>query len=61
MSIADVHGDVEGLVSALKAAGLVDKDVEWTGGDAVLVQTGDVFDRGPDSLRAHELLVKLAA
>ena len=35
------------------------EDVSWAGGNATVVQTGDVLDRGPQSLRVHRLLERL--
>lgn len=57
--IGDVHGEREGLVRILKRARLVNKDLAWKGGDTVLVQTGDVIDRGPDSEGCIDLLRNL--
>ncbi|SNT49630.1 Calcineurin-like phosphoesterase [Asanoa hainanensis] len=48
--IADIHGHREELVSALRAAGLVDGAGRWAGGDARLWLLGDYVDRGPDGL-----------
>lgn len=57
--IGDVHGERDGLVRILKRARLVNKDLAWKGGDTILVQTGDVIDRGPDSEGCVELLRNL--
>ncbi|CAK9002714.1 Uncharacterized protein C1840.07c, partial [Durusdinium trenchii] len=57
--MADVHGDGQQFVRALKTSGLVDDALRWTGGDTVLVQTGDVMDRGPDTERIFEALQRL--
>jgi hypothetical protein len=38
---------------------MVDNRNRWSGKKAVLVQTGDVLDRGPDSRKALDLLRKL--
>lgn len=48
-AVGDVHGDLHALRSGLVAAGVLDERGEcWAAGDAVLVQTGDLLDRGPD-------------
>jgi SAM-dependent MidA family methyltransferase len=54
--IGDIHGDFEGLKQDLRDAGLVDIDGDWIGGDAVLIQMGDVIDRGEQSFEAYEYL-----
>jgi hypothetical protein len=59
VAVGDVHGAYEALVSILEAAGLTDQRGRWRGGRAVLVQTGDILDRGPDSRRALDLLRRL--
>jgi len=57
--VGDVHGAYDGFVAILRAAGLLDGRDRWIGGRTVLVQTGDVLDRGPDSRRALDLLKRL--
>jgi hypothetical protein len=47
-------------MAALQAAGLVDKRGKWIGGETHLVQTGDIPDRGPDTVKIIEHLGKLA-
>ena len=59
VAVGDVHGAYERFVGILRAAGLVDARARWMGGRAVLVQTGDVLDRGADSRRAVDLLRRL--
>jgi hypothetical protein len=59
VAIGDVHGAYDRFVAILRAAGLVDGRERWSGGRAVLVQTGDVVDRGADSRRALDLLRRL--
>jgi Calcineurin-like phosphoesterase len=43
----------------LKSAGLIDDQGNWTGAKTHLVQNGDILDRGPDSRRAMDLLIRL--
>jgi hypothetical protein len=59
VAVGDVHGDSEQFVAVLRSAGLVDAQENWSGGKAHLVQTGDLLDRGPDSRKAMDLLMKL--
>ena len=59
MAVGDVHGAYDTFVGILRAAGLLDSRDRWTGGRAILVQTGDVLDRGDDSRRVLDLLRRL--
>lgn len=59
VAVGDVHGAFDQFASILRAAGLVDARNRWSGGKAVLVQTGDVVDRGRDSRKALDLLRRL--
>lgn len=59
VAVGDVHGAYDQFVGILRAAGLVDTRARWSGGRAILVQTGDVLDRGPDSRKALDLLRRL--
>lgn len=57
--IGDVHGDFRAFEKLLRRLELVDRDGNWTGGKEQLIQTGDLVDRGPDSRKAIELLMKI--
>lgn len=59
IAIGDLHGDYEAYEALLKNAGLIDNRGRWAGGETVLVQTGDIPDRGPDSLKIIEHLREL--
>ena len=59
VAVGDVHGAFDKFVAILRAAGLIDTRNRWNGKKAVLVQTGDLTDRGPDSRKAIDLLRKL--
>jgi len=59
VAVGDVHGAYDRFVELLQVAGLIDAHLHWAGGRAHLVQTGDVVDRGPDSLKALDLLRRL--
>lgn len=45
VAIGDVHGDLLSLLSALFLGGVIDERAEWCGGDKIVVQLGDIFDR----------------
>ncbi|MBY6129760.1 metallophosphoesterase [Qipengyuania aquimaris] len=51
VAVGDLHGDYEAWEDIARQAGLIDKEGRWSGTDTVLVQLGDITDRGPDSLR----------
>jgi hypothetical protein len=51
VAIGDLHGDHQAWRDIAAAAGLMDRSGRWTGGRTTVVQTGDVTDRGPDSLK----------
>ena len=59
VAVGDVHGAYGPFVSILRAAGLIDGRERWTGGRSILVQTGDLLDRGSDSKRVVDLLRRL--
>jgi hypothetical protein len=56
VAIGDVHGDYKAFTGILEAAGLIDSSGAWAGGTAVLVQTGDYFDRGSDIRKLLDFL-----
>jgi hypothetical protein len=59
VAIGDIHGDLQAARAALRAAGAIDDKDAWIGGDLVVVQTGDVLDRGNDESKIFELLWRL--
>lgn len=59
VAVGDLHGDFIAWRAIAHAAGLVDAAGRWTGGRTILVQTGDVVDRGPDSLDIINDLMRL--
>lgn len=59
VAIGDLHGDYEAYRDLLNEAGLTNSRGRWTSGDTIFIQTGDVPDRGPDSLKIIHHLQKL--
>lgn len=59
VAIGDLHGDYEAWRAIAQDARLIDQRGRWTGGSTILVQTGDIVDRGPDSLKIVEDLMRL--
>jgi hypothetical protein len=46
VAIGDWHGDLDAARRSLRIAGAIDSLGHWCGGDLVVVQTGDLLDRG---------------
>ncbi len=59
VSVADIHGDYDKFELILKKTGLIDEELNWSGGKIHLVQTGDIMDRGPDARKVFDLLIRL--
>jgi len=59
VAFADVHGAHDELVALLKTTGLVGEDLGWAGGKTVAVSLGDLLDRGPESRKVMDLLMRL--
>lgn len=61
IAIGDLHGDWRKAVDSLRAANVIrvraeDEEIIWVGGDAVVVQLGDVLDRGDHEIAIVMLL-----
>lgn len=59
IAVGDLHGDYDAWLAVAEHAGLVDRKGRWKGKDTVLVQLGDMTDRGPNSLKIIRHLQKL--
>lgn len=59
VAIGDLHGDFEAWRAIARDARIIDQRGRWSGGAATLVQTGDIVDRGPDSLKIIQDLMRL--
>jgi hypothetical protein len=59
VAIGDLHGDLSVTRAALRLAGAIDSLDTWIGGDLVVVQTGDVLDRGDEEEAIFRLLAEL--
>jgi len=58
VAVGDLHGDFGATERVLALAGLT-KDGHWSGGKTILVQVGDVLDRGDGERAILELLERL--
>jgi hypothetical protein len=59
VAVADVHGAGAAFVTILQRAGIIDGQRHWAGGTAILVQTGDIMDRGSDVRLLLDFLLTL--
>ena len=59
VAIGDLHGDLDAARRALRLAGAIDAKDAWIGGPLVVVQTGDVIDRGDDDRKIMDLVERL--
>ncbi|GAA5817556.1 hypothetical protein MFLAVUS_011104 [Mucor flavus] len=59
VALGDLHGDLPNTLAILKFSNIIDEDHHWIGGDAIFVQTGDVVDRGLDTIALYELIQNL--
>lgn len=59
VAIGDLHGDLEATKRVLRLAGVMNEQGSWSGGKSVLVQTGDVLDRGDGEREIMDLLDRL--
>ena len=50
VAIGDLHGDFKQAMRALQVAKVMGEDGKWCGGTSVLVQVGDILDRGDNEL-----------
>ena len=46
VAVGDLHGSYDKAMRLLEAAGLLDEDLHWAGGEQHLVVAGDMLDRG---------------
>ncbi len=60
VAIGDLHGDLQATRRTLRLAGAVDSTDRWIGGRLVIVQTGDILDRGGDEREILALMDRLS-
>lgn len=59
VAVGDLHGDYDAWLDIARDARLIDARGRWIGGNSILVQLGDITDRGPDSLKIIRSLQQL--
>jgi hypothetical protein len=69
IAVGDVHGDLSALINLLVSAKVMAipesmeealSNPKWIGGETILVQMGDILDRGPNELACMRLLSSLS-
>ena len=59
VAIGDLHGSHNKLVRLIESAGLINAELDWSGGADHLVVAGDFLDRGPGGREIMDLLRRL--
>jgi hypothetical protein len=59
VAFADVHGAYTELLTLFRETGIVDAKDRWAAGHTHLVSLGDLLDRGADSRKVMDLLMRL--
>ncbi len=59
VAFADVHGAYDDLIGLLQKTNVINGQLAWSGGSTHLVSLGDITDRGPDSRKVLDLLMRL--
>jgi hypothetical protein len=60
VAIGDLHGDLAATKAALRLAKVMDDGGHWSGDKTVVVQTGDILDRGDGEEAILDLFATLA-
>lgn len=61
VAVADLHGDLEHAHNVLRMAKLIDgaDPPNWIAGHDILVSTGDIVDRGDDTIALYHMFMRL--
>ncbi|ORX55832.1 Metallo-dependent phosphatase [Anaeromyces robustus] len=59
IAVGDIHGDYNQFIKILTHAKLIDKNKNWIGKNTIFVQVGDLMDRGDESKKIFDLMMKL--
>jgi Calcineurin-like phosphoesterase len=59
VAFADVHGAYTELITLLRETGIVDAQDHWAAGRTHVASLGDLLDRGADSRKVMDLLMRL--
>ncbi|KAI0833487.1 Metallo-dependent phosphatase [Trametes gibbosa] len=59
VAVGDLHGDLPNAQKVLQMANVVDEEGNWSGGVDFFVQTGDIIDRGDDTIKLYKWMDRL--
>ncbi|KAJ6619566.1 Metallo-dependent phosphatase-like protein [Mycena sp. CBHHK59/15] len=59
VAVGNLHGDMKNAQTVLQFSGVVDEFGNWTGYADFFVQTGDIIDRGDDTIKLFFWMEKL--
>ena len=59
VAVGDIHGAYDALIETLQHSDIIDSSLTWSGGMTHFVLTGDSLDRGPDSRRVMNFVMRL--
>lgn len=64
VAVADLHGDLQHALNVLSMASLIPpttsgQAIKWIGGHDTLVSTGDIVDRGDDTIALYQMFITL--
>ena len=59
VAFADVHGAYDTLIALLQDLQVIDEEAHWSGGNTHLGSLGDLLDRGDDSRKVLDLIMRL--
>ncbi|WVQ78321.1 hypothetical protein IAT38_000406 [Cryptococcus sp. DSM 104549] len=59
VAVGDLHGDIDNAKKVLRMANVINDKAEWDAGTDILVQTGDIVDRGTYAGDIYRLMQSL--
>ena len=59
VAVSDIHGAYDAFLATFQASTVINDSLAWDGAKTHLVITGDLLDRGPESRRVMDLIMRL--
>ncbi|MCP4922795.1 MAG: calcineurin [bacterium] len=59
IALGDLHGDYENTITLLKLSGVIDESLRWIAKDTIVIQVGDILDRGSEEKKLLDFLWSL--